>query len=380
MERIKKWSLKKSLFIIALANSTAALFLSAVFVWGCVELNSMIAPQGVSIEAHSGLITVTKLPEPTAEAVKTANLISFFQFLLPVLFYTSALLSTASMFYRLKLKEPLKILSDGASRIIDNDLDFIIDSKSQDELGQLCMAFETMRRTLFEVNRELWRQAEERKRLNSAFSHNLRNPVTVLKGSVKLARQKILSGAEARQLTDDLSLIGDYTDRIEQYIETMSSVQRLEEIPIVRESADYDSICSELKRMIHFIGMSSDKQLHFEADAYPHPILTDRAILFQIAENLVSNAIRFARQHIDIHCSIKEDLFVFSVADDGCGFPAGLLKNGIRPFQKGNEESEHFGMGLYTSRLLAERHGGTVSVRNGRVGAVVLAELKIKDS
>ena len=46
-----------------------------------------------------------------------------------------------------------------------------------------------MRAELLRSDQELWEQAEERKRLNAAFSHDLRNPVTVLKGTVKLLKE-----------------------------------------------------------------------------------------------------------------------------------------------------------------------------------------------
>ena len=75
-----------------------------------------------------------------------------------------------------------------------------------------------MRQTLLENNYTLWRQAEERKRLNAAFSHNLRNPVTVLKGSVKLAKNSIGNITEtSKLLADNLLRIENYTSRIEQY-------------------------------------------------------------------------------------------------------------------------------------------------------------------
>lgn len=379
MERIKQMSLKKSLFTIAFINSTAALVLSVISFWGCMELSSVIAPQGVILDVHSNPVTLTKMPEPSAEAMKAAEIISILGIVLPIMIYTLALLSTASMFYCLKLRAPLEMLAEGASRIIDNDLDFTMEAKSQDELGQLCTAFETMRRALSDNNRELWRQAEERKRLNAAFSHNLRNPVTVLKGSAKLARQGVLNGtAGAAQLIDNLSLMESYTNRIERYIETMSSIQKLEEIPLVREMADWNSVSLELKNIIHFVGLDSGKQIQFEAAAYPSSILIDKSILMQIAENLAANALRFAKRHIDISCAIKEEMLELSVTDDGCGFPAAWIKNGIQPFSKGNEDAEHFGMGLFICELLAKRHGGSITIYNNQQGATVLAVLKIK--
>ena len=405
MERIRQMSLKKALFTIAFFNITVAFILSAFAFWGCMEVSSAVAPQGIMLEVHSDPVTVIKrtAPESEAEAARLADIISVFQFMLPVLFYIAALFTTASVFYRLKLKEPLAVLAKGASRIIDNDLDFTMEAGTQDELGQLCTAFETMRKTLLANNRELWRQAEERKRLNAAFSHNLRNPVTVLKGAAKLARKSIggsgavqpdrglstvelntasgLSWDAVSNLSRNLSLIESYTDRMERYIETMSSIRKLEEVPLVRENIDWNALVSELEHAVQVIGWDSGKQIRLEAADYSDAVWMDSSILLQIAENFVSNALRFAKSRICVSCHVNGELFELSVTDDGCGFPDSFLKNGIQPFQKGIEDAEHFGMGLYISSLLAGRHGGSVAIGNrgdGGTGAVVSAFLKIK--
>ena len=237
MEWIKQMNLKKALFAITFINITIALFLSLLSVWGCVILRSQIAPSGVVVEIQSDSAVMKQLQEGTTQVAAIYEIISVIQMILPILIYIGALFVTASMFYRLKLKEPLALLIKGASRIIENDLDFTIEAKSQDELGQLCIAFETMRKTLMDNNRELWRQTEERKRLNAAFSHDLRNPITVLKGSAKLAKKCVADGS-AEQIADNLSRMESYISRIERYVETMSSIQKLEEIPIKQEQFD----------------------------------------------------------------------------------------------------------------------------------------------
>lgn len=383
MERLTRMSLKKALFTIALFHIAAALLLSLLLFWGCLELSSVIAPQGVLIDVHSAPLSMIKLPDPTKEALLMANILSVLQIVLPLLICTMALLSTASMFYRVKLKQPLATLADGASRMIEHDLDFTMEVPSPDELGQLCKAFETMRRTLLANNQELWRQAEERKRLNAAFAHNLRNPVTVLKGSAKLMRKGIAGHTMDReQLEEQLALLENYTDRIERYIETMSSVQRLEEIPLTKESVAWELLVLKLQQAISLIGTDTKLDIpvdiSFEFFPSPKTLSLDSSVLFQIAENLVSNALRFAKKKICISCSAADGLLTLSVADDGCGFPSALLKGGIQPFQKGNEDGEHFGMGLYSSMLLARKHGGNVEICNGPTGAVVTATLDIR--
>lgn len=379
MERIKQMNLKRALFTITFFNVTIALVLSLLSVWVCVTLRSQIAPSGVVVEIRSNSVVMNQLPERTAQAAAIAEIISVIQMILPILIYIGALFITASMFYCLKLKEPLALLTKGASRIIENDLDFTIEAESQDELGQLCTAFETMRKTLLDNNRELWRQAEERKRLNAAFSHDLRNPVTVLKGSAKLAKKSVMDGTgSTEQIVDHLSRIERYTDRIERYIETMSSIQRLEEIPIQQEQTEWDNLISELETTITFVDADSCKRIKFNSSTSAKSLSIDKSILFQIAENLISNAIRFAAQTIDVSCSLNETILELSVTDDGCGFPAALIKNGIQPFQKGSEDTEHFGMGLYICNLLCQRHGGSISIQNHKIGATVSATLKIQ--
>lgn len=380
MERIKQMKLKKALFAMACLNITIAFLLSLFIIWLCIELRSQIAPMGgISINMNSAHV-ITQPQNSTAQAALLADIISLVQIILPILIYIIALFTTASMFYHLKLKEPLKILTQGAACIIDNNLDFTIETTSQDELGQLCTAFETMRETLLENNYTLWRQAEERKRLNAAFSHNLRNPVTVLKGSIKLALKNNIEDitTASNPFTDNLLRMERYTNRIEQYVETMSSIQKLEDIRLQPELVKWDSLISELKNMLCFLREDTQKQIQFIPAKYEKNILIDKSILFQIAENLVSNALRFATARIDILCSISSGKLLLSVTDDGCGFPEKLLQNGIQPFQKGNEDMGHFGMGLYTCELLCQKHGGNITLKNNPTGATVSIILTIE--
>ncbi len=379
MERIRQMKLKKALFAMAFLNTTIAFLLSLFIIWLCIELRSQIAPmEGISINMNSAHV-ITQPQNSTAQAALLADIISLVQIILPILIYIIALFTTASMFYHLKLKEPLKILTEGAACIIDNNLDFTIETTSQDELGQLCTAFETMRKTLLENNYTLWRQGEERKRLNAAFSHNLRNPVTVLKGSIKLALKNIEDITTASNpFTDHLLRMESYTNRIEHYVETMSSIQKLEDIRLQPEPVKWDSLISELKNMLCFLREDTQKQIQFTPAKYEKNILLDKSVLFQIAENLVSNALRFAAARIDILCSISNGKLLLSVTDDGCGFPEELLQNGIQPFQKGNEDMGHFGMGLYTCELLCQKHGGNITLKNNPTGATVSIILTIE--
>lgn len=376
MEWIKNMSLKKSLFTLTLINLLLALSLSAVVFVGCTKLSAVFAPSGVQIIVGADSTIKTEFPEPVVGATAVRNALAIFQFVLPMLFFIVALILTASLFYRCKLKEPLAILMDGANRMMENDLDFTIPSVSGDELGQLCVAFETMRQSLLNSNRELWRQTEERKRLNAAFSHDLRNPITVLKGSAKMAKQCADSG-NTPQLMDNLERMEAYTGRIERYVETMSKVQRLEQVQPEKVTFDTAALSADLERALGFSAADHGKQLYFHGLSAGSTVTLDKGMLFQVAENLTTNALRFAKENVSVELSIEGENLKLEIADDGDGFPAEFLKNGIQPFRKGTEEAEHLSMGLYICDLLCRKHGGTLKIANTDIGAVASAILKI---
>lgn len=216
--------------------------------------------------------------------------------------------------------------------------------------------------------------------MNAAFSHDLRNPITVLKGSVKMAIECVNKEESTRnkQLMENLLRTKNYAGRIERYVETMSRVQRLEQVQIEKVTIDSNVIIAEMEKTLRFVVSDSGKELVFQSSpAVRKDILIDQSVLMQITENLVSNAVRFARQKILVAFLIEKDKLTITVKDDGSGFPEKLLKNGVQPFQKGNEDAEHFGMGLYICELLCKKHGGELKIRNDSFGAAVDAVLSI---
>lgn len=148
--------------------------------------------------------------------------------------FVFCIIITSILFYKRQLDKPLTILSDAADNIARNNLDFKITYDKDNELGKLCTSFEKMRIALQDNNLEMWRQIEERKRLNAAFSHDLRTPLTVLKGqsemifqyAPKMSEDKIISTAE---------MMKRHIIRLESYVTTMNDLQRLEDVEIKKK-------------------------------------------------------------------------------------------------------------------------------------------------
>ena len=103
----------------------------------------------------------------------------------PVCFVGNILIISI-LFYKQQLQKPLEVLNTATENIASHNLDFEIPPMKQNELGKLCGSFDFMRSALMENYKEMWRQIEEREKLNAAFSHDLRTPLTVLKGQSEM--------------------------------------------------------------------------------------------------------------------------------------------------------------------------------------------------
>ena len=364
MERLKNMGLKKSFFFLSVWCILLSLLLVLLVFFICSTIKSGYPPGGIEIGSDGVIIP---LEQPTTAQQRMITLLTYFQWLSCIILPVSGLGVAAVLFYRIKLKKPIKLLQAGTEHIRANDLDFSIPAVSTDELGQICAAFETMRLELLKTNQALWRQAEERKRLNAAFAHDLRNPITVLKGSLKLLR----NGTADEQAIDRLE---SYTLRIEQYVEAMSSIQRIEQMPVRISEVTASVLRTELEETAGLFAPA----LHIEVSVPDMGTLQiDHGIFLNVAENLIGNAARFARTKVEITLAIEKDILFLSVVDDGPGFPAELIKSGPKPFGKVEENSEHFGMGLYSSSLLCQKHGGNLRLENSPAGAITTVSIQI---
>lgn len=151
-------------------------------------------------------------------------------------------------FYRRHIGGPLSVLEAAADRIARQDLDFQIGAVRGRELGRLGAAMEGMRSSLLATQRELWRTAEDRRRLNAAFAHDLRTPVTVLKGTLEMARMKADRAGSGEDVRKTLDTLSGQANRLESYAQLMSRVTKLEDREVVRSACAPSDVARVLER------------------------------------------------------------------------------------------------------------------------------------
>ena len=313
--------------------------------------------------------------EPVSLSEKDENIIALLELIPTVavpVYSACCIIAAAMLFYRNRLKEPLAALREASEKIADNDLDFSVRCTSNDELGQLCQSFETMRATLADNFSQMWRQVEDRKALNAAFAHDLRTPLTVLKGY-----NEMLQASDDPQTRETAVTMGKHIARMEGYVDSMSRLGRMEDARPAYKLVELRPLAASLGDSARILCEKRGKELVVQTNLPDAPLYLDGDFVSQVCSNLVSNAARYAKRTVKLSFSVDGGGLLLSVWDDGKGFDKNGLQKVASPYYtEETDRSEHFGLGLYICKLLCERHNGCLQIENAADGARVSACFK----
>lgn len=336
----------------------------------------------------------------TEEDLAARSFIETLSSLLIILWFAGSFLIAGNRFYKTRLATPVALLEGSAEAIAQEDLDCEVVYDRNDELGKLVSSFEVMRHSLEKSQRKLWQTAEDRRQLNAAFAHDLRTPLVVLRGRVELLQQQAESGMlDKKELQSSCAVLLKHVQRLEDYVAVMSHVQKLEDREISRKKVALQDLEAALRELACTLASDTvsievvvDKEAFGEValdqveDGNGERLLAlDLPLVLEVAENLLSNAVRYAESEVRVEVSLSDssDILVLQIVDDGVGFGEEALDHAVEPFYRGVSDegasktdatSSHFGVGLSISRQLCEKHDGSLVLSNRRPrGAVVEA-------
>ncbi len=388
MDKIKRpernLSLRKSLVLYVVSFAILALVLSVLTAFLCDNITRTIRNSYPTVSEKYYLtnergerlgdgVSINNVPiEFTEHDERTIAIMELIPTIATPLYSALCIITAALLFYRNKLKKPLAELYAASEKISNNDLDFSIEYDSKDELGQLCASFEIMRTTLAKNFSEMWRQVEERKRLNAAFAHDLRTPLTVLKGY-----NEMLQASEHIQTKEIVVTMGKHISRMETYVSSMSKLHRIEDTQPECKPVSLQPFLSSLYESAKIICAQDGKKLLLQNGVSVSQLSLDSSFISQVCNNLISNAVRYAQSTVTLSFALQNGGLLLSVSDDGKGFDKKNLHKVTAPyFTEETDHSEHFGLGLYICKLLCEHHGGYLRIEDVPNGAKVIAFFK----
>jgi two-component system, OmpR family, sensor histidine kinase MprB len=251
-----------------------------------------------------------------------------------------------------RLVRPIIRLRDTTHRIADTlDLSTPVDVQASGEVGSLAASFSIM-------VAEVGRSQEQQRRLVSDASHEMRTPLTSLRGNVELlGRIEELPATERREVIDDvLEDIGELSTLLAELVDLASDLAAAEPDERVSLGDLARTVAARLERR-------SDRRMtveeHSPVEVIGRPRQLERAI-----SNLVDNAVKYSEPGAPI--DVVVDHLTITVADRGRGIP---IEDAHRIFERFHRAVDvrgqpGSGLGLAIVDEIARSHGGTVFARN----------------
>lgn len=285
-----------------------------------------------------------------------------------------ALLLCSQIFTKMMIKrimKPVDQLNSAVNRINDGNFEEPIIYEKNDEFAEVCNTFNEMQKHLkmgFE-QREAYEKA--RTEMISGISHDLRTPLTSVKGFIKGMLDGVATTPEKQRQYLDISY--KKACDMDVLLQKLFFISKLEtgNMPFFKEDINLSPWlveCIEDKQLedankaceLSFISLVSDAQVHID------PTQTKR-----IFDNLIENSIKYADVHnikIDVSLTKDDKWAIITIKDNGKGISDDKLSHVFEQFYRGDEsrtsKNEGSGLGLYVCKYIVEEQGGEITANN----------------
>ncbi|MCD3295781.1 sensor histidine kinase [Clostridium botulinum] len=257
--------------------------------------------------------------------------------------------------------KPLEQINSAADKISKGEVHKRVQVQSGDEIGALANSFNSMAKSLEEVE-------ENRRVLISNVSHELRSPITSIKGFIG----GILDGVIPKEKENYyLSVAYEEIQRLTRLINDLLDLSSIEAGKFVLNVKEED--INEIIRLsiIKFETVIKSKKINVEVwlDDERLSVLVDRDKIIQVITNLIDNAIKYGKEegNIEIRTKVKGQKVFVSVYNDGPNISKEDGKYIWDRFYKGDKSRTlkvSTGLGLSIVRRIVTQHGGDIWFEN----------------
>ncbi len=209
---------------------------------------------------------------------------------------------------------------------------------------------------------ELERSNRDLEQFGYIISHDLQAPARMVESFLQLLKERYGDQLEPKAKTYiDYAMEG--AEQMQEMIDALLDLARVENQGKEPAPTDAEAVLQRVLGVLsQAIGKTGAEVTH---DSLP-TVMADETQLAQVFQNLISNGIKFCREecppHVHVSVKRKDDMWLFSVADNGIGIDPGQIDRVFQIFQRlhTREEYEGTGIGLALCKRIIERHGGKI--------------------
>jgi signal transduction histidine kinase len=266
-------------------------------------------------------------------------------------------------------RRKLAALEAAAERMREGDLKARAPDDGGDEIARVAHAFNRMGEQLAERDETLRTVDLMRRQMLADVSHELKTPLTAMRGFIETLQMPQIAADEARRARYFATLERE-TRRLERIVADLVDVARLEntaaefDLRVFSTRRLFEQVARRNERVAVDAGVTFDIEVAEEADQ----VYADPHRLEQAVDNLVANALRYTPSggRVTMRADIDGGAIVLKVVDTGPGIPAEHIGHVFDRFYKADPSRaatrEGSGLGLSIVRAIVERHGGSVGV------------------
>lgn len=162
--------------------------------------------------------------------------------------------------------------------------------------------------------------------MNASVAHDIRTPITVLKGYLDYLEKNIPQDKLTEDmLLDTVSSMQGAVNRLEQYVDCVRDIEKIESIEIEKRPENAKMLLYEIQSNVQ--QLEAKKEILISSNMTMNEVQLDKGVLFRILENLLQNALRYAEKEVRINLSQDKDFLILTVEDDGKGFQRRIWKS-----------------------------------------------------
>jgi signal transduction histidine kinase len=286
--------------------------------------------------------------------------------LLLILILTNGVLT---YFVSRSIIRPLRALKRAAEEIKEGNLDYEVRPQSRDEIGELSVAFEEMRRKLKHSIELQLQYDENRKELISNISHDLKTPVTAIKGYVEGIMDGVADSPD--KLDRYVKTIYTKTGDMDRLIDELFLFSKLDlgKVPFHFEQVELGQYLQDCTQELYF-DIEKKGILLEQAECLTGPlyVTADREKLKRVLLNIIGNAVKYRDKEEDSYIRLKAQKMdgnaVISIEDNGQGISAEAMPYVFDRFYRAdpsrNTSTGGSGLGLAIAKQIVEEHGGLI--------------------
>ncbi len=261
-----------------------------------------------------------------------------------------------------QLTRPVRELTAATQAMAAGQLHQQVKVRSHDEIGELARSFNTM-------SSDLTRASQTRKQMTADLAHDLRTPLTILRGYTEGLKDGRLQGS--LKLYEVMYSEVEHLQHLVEDLRTLSLADA-GEIRLNRRSVDPSAVVERAALAYFDQAERRGVTLRVEASEKLPSIQADTDRLAQVMNNLVSNALHYTPQgEIVLSAYEKEHSVYLEVRDTGTGIAPDDLPYVFDRFYRTDKSRQRFpddpgstGLGLAIAKALVEAHGGTITVQS----------------